>query len=62
LGSFDIPVIGGGGIYEADAVGAMLDAGAIAVQLDSVLWKNPRILEIIDANLEEGEGVDIKKV
>jgi len=60
LTSFGIPVIGGGGIYEIDAVRVMLDAGAIAVQLDSVLWKNPRILETMDANLKKGDEVDIK--
>jgi dihydroorotate dehydrogenase (NAD+) catalytic subunit len=34
-----IPVIGSGGVYRLDAVDAMLAAGAIAVQLDTVLWR-----------------------
>jgi dihydroorotate dehydrogenase (NAD+) catalytic subunit len=34
-----IPVIGAGGIYQADQAEAMLAAGAIAVQLDAVLWR-----------------------
>jgi dihydroorotate dehydrogenase (NAD+) catalytic subunit len=35
----DVPVIAGGGIYHAEQVQAALDAGAAAVQLDSVLWQ-----------------------
>jgi dihydroorotate dehydrogenase (NAD+) catalytic subunit len=34
-----VPVIGAGGIYRQQDVQAMLQAGAIAVQLDSVLWR-----------------------
>jgi dihydroorotate dehydrogenase (NAD+) catalytic subunit len=34
-----IPVIGAGGLYSADQCAAMLSAGAIAVQLDSLLWR-----------------------
>ncbi len=34
-----IPVIGAGGVYAAWQVQAMLASGAIAVQLDGVLWK-----------------------
>jgi dihydroorotate dehydrogenase (NAD+) catalytic subunit len=34
-----VPVIGAGGIYQAEQVQAMLAAGAIAVQLDAVLWR-----------------------
>ncbi|KAA3642906.1 MAG: hypothetical protein DWQ07_20505 [Chloroflexi bacterium] len=32
-------VIGAGGVYSPDDARAMLDAGAIAVQLDTVLWR-----------------------
>ena len=35
----DIPVIGAGGIYTLAQAEAMLQAGAIAVQLDAVLWR-----------------------
>ena len=34
-----VPVIGAGGVYQPGDVDAMLSAGAIAVQLDSVLWR-----------------------
>ncbi len=34
-----VPIIGGAGVFEAHQAIAMLDAGAIAVQLDTVLWK-----------------------
>lgn len=34
-----IPVIGAGGVYQPQDVETMLSAGAIAVQLDSVLWR-----------------------
>ena len=34
-----IPVIGGGGVYRHADAEAMLSAGALAVQLDSVLWR-----------------------
>jgi len=33
------PVIGGGGVYSVEQAEAMLAAGAIAVQLDTVLWR-----------------------
>jgi len=39
LKSLGIPIIGGGGVYRPAQVDAMLAAGAIAVQLDSVLWR-----------------------
>jgi dihydroorotate dehydrogenase len=34
-----IPVIAAGGVYSAQDVDALLTAGAMAVQLDAVLWK-----------------------
>lgn len=34
-----IPVIGGGGVYSREDVEAMLEAGALAVQVDTVLWR-----------------------
>lgn len=39
LVSKDIPVIGAGGVYQPDQTQAMLDAGALAVQVDTVLWR-----------------------
>jgi hypothetical protein len=35
-----IPVIGAGGVYTPAQAQAMRSSGAIAVQLDSVLWRN----------------------
>ncbi len=35
-----LPVIGAGGIYSTEQIQAMLDAGALAIQLDSVLWRS----------------------
>jgi dihydroorotate dehydrogenase (NAD+) catalytic subunit len=34
-----VPTIGGGGVYEEEQAQAMLQAGALAVQLDAVLWR-----------------------
>jgi len=39
LATTGTPVIGAGGVYSQVQVQAMLAAGALAVQLDSVLWK-----------------------
>jgi dihydroorotate dehydrogenase (NAD+) catalytic subunit len=33
-----LPVIGAGGVYQREQASAMLEAGALAVQLDAVLW------------------------
>lgn len=46
-----IPVIGSGGIHTPDDARDFLEAGAVAVQVDSVTWVNPRALEIIARNL-----------
>jgi dihydroorotate dehydrogenase (NAD+) catalytic subunit len=34
-----LPVIGAGGVYSREQAQALLQAGALAIQLDSVLWK-----------------------
>ena len=39
LASTDIPVVAAGGVYRPQDVQAMLLAGALAVQLDAVLWR-----------------------
>jgi len=36
-----LPLIGSGGIHCTDDALAMLDAGAVAVQVDSYIWKDP---------------------
>jgi dihydroorotate dehydrogenase (NAD+) catalytic subunit len=38
LAGAGMPVIGGGGIYKQEQVDVMKEAGAMAVQLDAVLW------------------------
>jgi len=40
LGILDIPIVGSGGISTREQAITMLEAGAIAVQLDTVLWKS----------------------
>lgn len=47
----DVPIIGGGGIHSIQDARDFLDAGAVAVQLDSVIWVQPRILERIARDL-----------
>ena len=39
------PIIGGGGIYSVEAAQAMLEAGAVAVQIDAAIWSRPKIVE-----------------
>ena len=39
LRAYEIPVIGGCGIYDQTAMDAAISAGATAVQLDAVLWR-----------------------
>ena len=39
LARIGIPVIGGGGVYKREQAEVMKEAGAIAVQLDAVLWR-----------------------
>ncbi len=47
----DIPVIGAGGIHTPEDARDYIDAGARAVQVDSVTWTNPRQLEFIARDL-----------
>ncbi len=46
-----IPVIGSGGIHSPDDARDFIEAGAIAVQVDSVTWTQPHMLEVIARNL-----------
>ena len=39
------PIVGAGGIYSVEAAQAMLEAGAVAVQLDAVVWTRPQVVE-----------------
>jgi dihydroorotate dehydrogenase (NAD+) catalytic subunit len=40
----EIPLIGCGGIHSADDAREFLDAGAVAIQIDSAVWVNPHIV------------------
>lgn len=46
-----IPVIGGGGIHSADDARDFLDAGATAVEVDTITWVQPHLIEVIARNL-----------
>jgi dihydroorotate dehydrogenase (NAD+) catalytic subunit len=47
----DVPVVGGGGIHSPDDARDFLEAGAVAVQVDTAIWVQPRLLEVIARNL-----------
>lgn len=47
----NIPIIGCGGIHNPDDARDYLEAGAVAVQVDSVAWMRPEMVEIIARNL-----------
>jgi dihydroorotate dehydrogenase (NAD+) catalytic subunit len=44
-----LPLVGAGGIYSIEDARKMLAAGAAAVQLDAVLWRDPGILTAFTA-------------
>jgi len=44
-------VIGCGGVHSPDDARDFLDAGAVAVQVDTVTWVKPRMIEVIARNL-----------
>lgn len=43
--NLDVPLVGAGGVYSIERAREMLAAGAVAVQLDAVLWREPGIIE-----------------
>ncbi len=47
----EVPIIGAGGIHTLQDARDYLDAGAVAVQVDSVIWVQPRRLERIARDL-----------
>jgi dihydroorotate dehydrogenase (NAD+) catalytic subunit len=51
----DVPVIGCGGIHTPDDARDFIAAGATAVQLDTIVWINPKMAEIIARNLGGAE-------
>ncbi len=46
-----LPILACGGIHDAGSARAMLDAGAVAVQLDGQIWRDPGSLEAIAEGL-----------
>ncbi len=46
-----LPVIASGGIFNAAAARALLAAGAVAVQVDALVWRNPGALAELAASL-----------
>jgi dihydroorotate dehydrogenase (NAD+) catalytic subunit len=48
-----VPLIGAGGVYSAEDARDYLDAGAAAVQLDSVVWQSPARAAAIAAALRD---------
>lgn len=50
----DVPIIGAGGIHSLQDARDYLEAGAVAVQIDSVTWVQPRLLERIARDLSGG--------
>lgn len=54
-----IPVVGCGGIHSADDARDMLEAGAVAVQVDTLTWVQPKQLEVIARNLG---GLELTRV
>ena len=47
----DIPIIGSGGIHRPQDARDFIDAGAVAVQVDTATWVQPRMLERISRDL-----------
>ena len=51
-----LPLVGAGGVFTAEQAKAMLAAGAVAIQLDAVLWTQPNKLgELLEA-VESSDG------
>jgi dihydroorotate dehydrogenase (NAD+) catalytic subunit len=49
-----VPIIGAGGIHNPQDARDYLDAGAVAVQLDSLLWIQPKLVERIARDVTGG--------
>lgn len=47
----DAPVIGAGGIHTPGDARDYLEAGAVAVQVDTVVWRQPKMIELIARDL-----------
>lgn len=44
LAASPAPIVGAGGVFSVENANEMLTAGAVAVQLDAVLWQEPAVL------------------
>ena len=53
IGRVDLPVIGSGGVHDAGSARIMLTAGAVAVQVDGQIWRDPASLERIAEAIAE---------
>ncbi|MCC7448551.1 MAG: hypothetical protein IT324_14110 [Anaerolineae bacterium] len=51
VGQVHIPIIGSGGVHNPDDARDYLEAGAVAVQVDSIAWVRPDMVEVIARNL-----------
>jgi dihydroorotate dehydrogenase (NAD+) catalytic subunit len=51
VGRIDIPIIGAGGIHSPQDARDFIEAGARAVQVDTLTWIQPKMLEIIARDL-----------
>ena len=47
------PIVAAGGIFSVESAQAMLEAGAVAVQLDAAIWTRPQIVEEMRELVEE---------
>ncbi|MEM6530477.1 MAG: hypothetical protein AAF653_19420, partial [Chloroflexota bacterium] len=47
----NVPIIGAGGIHTQQDARDFIEAGTVAVQVDSVTWVLPRMIEIIARDL-----------
>lgn len=50
----DVPIIGAGGVHSLQDARDFIDAGAVAVQVDSVMWIQPNMVERIARDLSGG--------
>ena len=53
-----LPVIASGGIHTVETARAFLQAGAVAVQVDALVWRDPASLSAIATALREGAHTD----
>lgn len=56
-----IPIIGAGGIHSTQDAMDYLEAGAVAVQVDSATWVMPKVLETIARDLSGMEATQVSE-